>query len=117
MQEIREAIIVLENKGISKESITVLHCNTEYPTPMEDVNLMAMKTIENELGVLVVYSDHTNVIEVSIAAVALGATVIEKHFTISRDMTGPDHAASLEPEELAAMVTSIRNIEKVISGS
>lgn len=117
MQEIKDAITVLENNGISKESITVLHCNTEYPTPMEDVNLMAMKTIENELGVLVGYSDHTNGIEVSIAAVALGATVIEKHFTISRDMTGPDHAASLEPEELAALVTSIRNIEKAISGS
>ena len=117
MQEIADAITVLENNGISKESITVLHCNTEYPTPMEDVNLMAMKTIENELGVLVGYSDHTNGIEVSIAAVALGATVIEKHFTINRHMTGPDHAASLEPEELAAMVTSIRNIEKAISGS
>ncbi len=117
MQEINDAITVLANNGISKQSISVLHCNTEYPTPMEDVNLMAMKTIENELGVVVGYSDHTNGIEVPIAAVALGATIIEKHFTISREMTGPDHAASLEPKELEAMISSIRNIEKAISGS
>lgn len=117
MQEIRDAIAVLENKGVNRESITVLHCNTEYPTPMQDVNLLAMKTIEAELGLAVGYSDHTNGIEVAIAAVALGAIVIEKHFTISRDLPGPDHAASLEPEELVAMVTGIRNIEKAISGS
>jgi N,N'-diacetyllegionaminate synthase len=96
--------------------ITVLHCNTEYPTPMEDVNLNAMNTIGQNLGVAVGYSDHTLGIEVPIAAVALGATVIEKHFTLDRNMDGPDHAASLEPVELKTMVTAIRNIEQAISG-
>lgn len=117
LQEIREAVAVLENEGVKRESLTILHCNTEYPTPMEDVNLLAMRTIKEELGISVGYSDHTLGIEVPIAAVALGATVIEKHFTIRRDMPGPDHAASLEPAELKAMVAAIRNIEKAISGN
>jgi N,N'-diacetyllegionaminate synthase len=117
LQEIREAITVLGNNGVNRKSIIILHCNTDYPTSMEDVNLLAMRTIGDELGVSVGYSDHTLGIEVPIAAVALGATVIEKHFTISRTMNGPDHAASLEPEELVTMVSSIRNIEKAISGT
>ena len=96
---------------------TKLHCNTEYPTPMEDVNLKAMLHIQQELGVAVGYSDHTLGIEVPIAAVALGATVIEKHFTLDKTLPGPDHKASLEPDELKAMVNAIRNIEKAIGGS
>jgi len=91
-----------------------LHCNTEYPTPMEDVNLKAMLTIRDAFGVAVGYSDHTLGIEVSIAAVAMGATVIEKHFTLDRTLPGPDHRASLEPDELKAMVQAIRNIEKAM---
>lgn len=117
IQEIEEAIIVLTSGSITKNEITVLHCNTEYPTPMEDVNLKAMLTIQHELGVLVGYSDHTLGIEVPIAAVALGATVIEKHFTLDRSLPGPDHRASLEPTELKSMVEAIRNIEDAISGS
>lgn len=117
MKDIEEALAVLMNFGVLKSNITVLHCNTEYPTPMEDVNLKAMLTIGNTLGVRVGYSDHTLGIEVPTAAVALGATVIEKHFTLDRTMEGPDHAASLEPDELKAMVLSIRNIEKAISGT
>ncbi|TNE29763.1 MAG: N-acetylneuraminate synthase [Bacteroidetes bacterium] len=116
MSEIGEAIEILE-RGISKDDITVLHCNTEYPTPMDDVNLMAMLSIARTYGVQVGYSDHTLGIEVPIAAVALGATVIEKHFTLDRNMPGPDHKASLEPSELIEMVASIRNIEKAISGN
>ena len=100
-----------------KTSITILHCNTEYPTPMQDVNLKAMNQIGQELNVAIGYSDHTLGIEVPIAAVALGATVIEKHFTLDRNMEGPDHRASLEPAELKAMVSAIRNIEKAVSGS
>ena len=115
MQEIQDAIKVLE-VGINKANITVLHCNTEYPTPMEDVNLKAMLTIRDSLGVQIGYSDHTLGIEVPIAAVALGATVIEKHFTLDRNLPGPDHMASLEPEELKSMVQAIRNIEMAISG-
>tara|TARA_B110000238_G_scaffold112123_1_gene121808 strand:- start:897 stop:1895 length:999 start_codon:yes stop_codon:yes gene_type:complete len=111
MQEVREAFEVLLKNGLMKEEITILHCNTEYPTPMEDVNLTAMLSIEKELGVKIGYSDHTLGIEVPIAAVAMGATVIEKHFTLDRNMKGPDHKASLEPAELTAMVTAIRNIE------
>jgi N,N'-diacetyllegionaminate synthase len=111
MQEVREAFEVLLKNGLMKEEITILHCNTEYPTPMEDVNLTAMLSIEKELGVKIGYSDHTLGIEVPIAAVAMGATVIEKHFTLDRNMEGPDHKASLEPGELIAMVTAIRNIE------
>lgn len=116
MQEIRDTLKVLQ-EGITMEDITVLHCNTEYPTPMEDVNLKAMWSIREEFGVKVGYSDHTLGIEVPIAAVALGATVIEKHFTLDRNLPGPDHRASLEPDELRAMVASIRNIERAISGS
>lgn len=117
MDEIKAAINVLVDNGISKNDITVLHCNTEYPTPMEDVNLKAMDLIHRELGVKVGYSDHTQGIEVPIAATALGAVVIEKHFTIDRNLPGPDHKASLEPSELKAMVKAIRNIELAISGS
>jgi N,N'-diacetyllegionaminate synthase len=114
MQEVKDAVRLLEQAGSKKSDITVLHCNTEYPTPMEDVNLRAMLSMENELGLKVGYSDHTLGIEVPIAAVALGATVIEKHFTLDRKMDGPDHAASLEPDELKQMVFSIRNIEKAM---
>ena len=115
--EIKDAVKVLTDNGVSKDKITVLHCNTEYPTPMEDVNLKAMLHIQRELGIPVGYSDHTLGIEVPIAAVALGATVIEKHFTLDKTLPGPDHKASLEPEELKAMVMAIRNIEKAIGGS
>ncbi len=115
MQEIEEALAVLET-GISKENLTVLHCNTEYPTPFEDVNLKAMLRIGNHFGVHIGYSDHTTGISVPIAAVALGATVIEKHFTLDRNLPGPDHLASLEPDELKEMVKSIREIEWAISG-
>lgn len=117
MEEIKAAIKVLIENGVPKNKITVLHCNTEYPTPMEDVNLLAMTTLKNILGIKVGYSDHTQGIEVPIAAVALGANVIEKHFTLDRNMPGPDHKASLEPEELKAMVEAIRNIEKAVGGS
>ncbi len=117
MEEIQSAVNVLLDNGLKKENLTILHCNTEYPTPMEDVNLKAMLYIQNELGVKVGYSDHTLGIEVPIAAVALGATVIEKHFTLDRNLPGPDHKASLEPNELKAMVSGIRNIEKAITGS
>src|SRR5690606_19769511 len=104
-------------ESISKENITILHCNTEYPTPFEDVNLKAMLHIQKELGTTIGYSDHTLGIEVPIAAVALGARVIEKHFTLDNTMPGPDHRASLEPAELYAMVKAIRNIEQAIAGS
>lgn len=117
LNEVKAAINVIIHEGIEKANITVLHCNTEYPTPMEDVNLLAMNQIAKELEVKVGYSDHTLGIEVPIAAVALGACVIEKHFTLDRNLPGPDHAASLEPDELKAMVQAIRNIEKAISGS
>jgi N,N'-diacetyllegionaminate synthase len=116
LDEVRNALNILIESGAEKEQITILHCNTEYPTPMKDVNLKAMLTIKDELGVNIGYSDHTLGVEVSIAAVAMGATVIEKHFTLDRNMPGPDHAASLEPEELKAMVTAIRNIEKAMGG-
>jgi N,N'-diacetyllegionaminate synthase len=109
--EIEDALEVLEESGTRRECITVLHCNTEYPTPMRDVNLRAMNNISTAFGVAVGYSDHTLGIEVPIAAVALGARVIEKHFTLSRALSGPDHQASLEPDELKAMVVAIRNIE------
>lgn len=112
MDEIGEAIAAL--RKISKAKITVLHCNTEYPTPFSDVNLLAMNAIRNKFNVEVGYSDHTLGIEVPIAAVALGASVIEKHFTLDKTLPGPDHAASLEPEELKSMVLSIRNIEKAL---
>lgn len=115
--EVGDALNVLINAGTSKDNITVLHANTMYPTPMEDVNLNAMLTIQKEFGVSVGYSDHTLGIEVDIAAVAMGASVIEKHFTLDKTMDGPDHKASLEPEELKSMVSAIRNIEKALGGS
>ncbi len=115
MEEIREAIHVLETNGT--KDIKLLHCNTEYPTPFEDVNLKAMQTMHDVFQLDVGYSDHTKGIEVPIAAVALGATIIEKHFTLDRNMEGPDHKASLEPDELAAMVNAIRNIEKALGTS
>src|SRR5215469_2907033 len=115
INEIRDAIAVITSNGFSKEKLIALHCNTEYPTPYEDVNLYAMQSIAKEFSVRVGYSDHTPGIEVPVAAVALGACLIEKHFTIDRNMEGPDHKASLDPEELKAMVTAIRNIEKAIS--
>jgi len=114
MSEVKNALNTLITSGTEKSKITVLHCNTAYPTPYEDVNLRAMLTIRDELGVQVGYSDHTLGIEVPIAAVALGATVIEKHITLNRNMPGPDHHASLEPEELKSMVQAIRNIEKTL---
>ena len=111
MKEIGDALSILEQTGLSRAQITVLHCTTEYPTPMDEVNLRAMNSIRNALRVAVGYSDHTVGIEVSVAAVALGASVIEKHFTIDRSLPGPDHKASLEPIELAAMVKAIRNVD------
>lgn len=109
--EIESALDVLEQAGARRENITVLHCNTEYPTPMADVNLRAMNAIQSAFRVAVGYSDHTKGIEVAIAAVALGATVIEKHFTLDCNLPGPDHKASLDPEQLKSMVQAIRNIE------
>jgi len=114
LDEVIVAMRILLEAGLAKDDFTVLHCNTEYPTPMEDVYLTAMLTIRDELGVKVGYSDHTIGIEVPIAATAMGACVIEKHFTLDRTLPGPDHAASLEPEELLAMVSAIRNIEKAL---
>lgn len=116
MQDVRNAVEALYKNGLSKENLILLHCNTEYPTPFEDVNLKAMDALRKEFGVEVGYSDHTKGIEVPIAAVALGATVIEKHFTLDRTLPGPDHKASLEPDELKAMVSAIRNIEKAVGG-
>lgn len=117
MEDIKIALEVLTKAGTAKENISVLHCNTEYPTPFGQVNLEAMLHIKNEFDVTVGYSDHTLGIDVPIAAVALGAKIIEKHFTLDRNMVGPDHLASLEPKELKQMVSSIRNIELAISGS
>jgi N,N'-diacetyllegionaminate synthase len=117
MAEVRKAFHILIDNGTQKENITILHANSMYPTPMEDVNLRAMLTIQKELDVAVGYSDHTLGIEVPIAAVAMGANVVEKHFTLSRNMEGPDHKASLEPHELKAMVKAIRNIEKALGSS
>ena len=112
MSEIEAAIKVFKENG--NNNIKLLHCNTEYPTPFKDVNLKAMQTMRDVFGLEVGYSDHTKGIEVSVAAVALGATIIEKHFTLDRNMEGPDHNASLEPDELAKMVSSIRHIEKAL---
>ena len=113
--EIEDALGVLIKAGTVRENITVLHCNTEYPTPMQDVNLKAMQTIKAAFpGIHIGYSDHTLGIEVPIAAVALGARVIEKHFTLNKNMEGPDHKASVEPDELKSMVTAIRNIERAM---
>lgn len=114
MADIDAALSVLLNFGMNKEQISILHCNTEYPTPMKDVNLRAMNSIAERFGVKVGYSDHTIGIEVPIAAVALGASIIEKHFTLDSNMEGPDHKASLEPDELKTMVNAIRNIEKAL---
>ncbi|WMJ78645.1 MULTISPECIES: N-acetylneuraminate synthase [unclassified Sedimentibacter] len=112
MDDIRLALKVLKDNGNS--DITVLHCTSEYPAPYEDINLKAMLTIKNEFNIPVGYSDHTMGIEIPIAAVAMGAEVIEKHFTLDRDMIGPDHKASLQPDELKAMITAIRNVESAI---
>jgi len=114
LNEISDALNILIESGTKKENIVVLHANSMYPTPMEDVNLNAMRTIRQEFGVAVGYSDHTLGIEVDIAAVAMGASIIEKHFTLDKSMSGPDHKASIEPNELKAMVKAIRNIEKAI---
>lgn len=115
--EIEAAVNLFINNGLSLNDIQILHCNTEYPTPMKDVNLLAMKTIETAFGVSVGYSDHTLGIEIPVAAVALGARVIEKHFTLDKGMKGPDHKASLDPLELKEMISAIRNVEMAISGN
>jgi N,N'-diacetyllegionaminate synthase len=112
--DIKNALDVLIECGVSKDQLTVLHATTEYPCPIQEVNISAMQTICANFGVKVGYSDHTNGIEVSIAAVALGACVIEKHFTLDQTMEGPDHKASLEPHEFKSMVRAIRNIEKAL---
>ncbi len=112
--EIEAALEVIESSGTPRQSVTILHCNTEYPTPMEDVNLRAMVNLKAAFGLPVGYSDHTAGIEIAIAAVALGAVVIEKHFTLDRNLPGPDHQASLEPQEFKAMVSAIRNIERAM---
>jgi N,N'-diacetyllegionaminate synthase len=114
LKEIEAALNILEGKGLTRESITLLHCTTEYPAPMGDVNLKAMLAMARYFGMKVGYSDHTKGIEVPIAAAALGACVIEKHFTLDKNMEGPDHKASLEPKELSAMIRAIRNIEKAL---
>jgi N,N'-diacetyllegionaminate synthase len=114
MKEVEEALALLTSAGTPKKNITILHCNTEYPTPFNDANLLAMTTMKRIFGLKVGYSDHTPGIEASIAAVALGAEVIEKHFTLDRSMEGPDHRASLEPDELRMMIMAIRNVEKAL---
>ena len=114
MEEIRAALGILTSSGTKKDRISVLHCTTEYPAPYRDVNLSAMRTIRDALRVEVGYSDHTLGIEVAIAAAALGAAIIEKHFTLDKKMAGPDHQASLEPRELRLMISAIRNIEAAI---
>jgi len=111
LPEIESALNILEDSGTSRNRISVLHCTTAYPAPMSDVNLKAMLNIQKSFNVSVGYSDHTLGIEIPIAAVALGASVIEKHFTLDRRLPGPDHKASLEPRELKAMVQAIRNVE------
>lgn len=114
IDDISAAMNVLLSNGVKRDQITILHCNTEYPTPFEDVNLSAIQQIKDEFQVAVGYSDHTKGIEVPIAAVALGATVIEKHFTLDCHMAGPDHKSSLEPNELKEMVSAIRHIEQAL---
>jgi N,N'-diacetyllegionaminate synthase len=114
LTEVEQAIVVLMHNGLKRDQITLLHANTEYPTPFNDVNLKAMLTLKDAFKINVGYSDHTTGIEVSIAAVAIGAKVIEKHFTLDSTMEGPDHKASLEPDELKALVKAIRNIEKAL---
>lgn len=115
--DINNALDALIENGATKESITLLHCNTQYPTPYEDVNLLAMNTIKSDYGLATGYSDHTQGIEIPIAAVALGACVIEKHFTLDRNMEGPDHKASLEPAELKKMVEAIRIVEQALGST
>ncbi len=117
IKDIKNALDVITCEGTTKENITVLHANTMYPTPMSDVNLKAMTTIGNTFDIAFGYSDHTMGIEVDIAAVAMGANCIEKHFTLDRSMNGPDHKASLEPDELKSMVKAIRNIEKALGSN
>lgn len=117
MDEVKATTKALMDAGSIKDNITILHCNTEYPTPFKDVNLKAMLTIQTELGVSIGYSDHTLGIEIPIAAVAMGAKIIEKHFTLDRNMEGPDHKASLEPLELQSMVAGIRNVEAALKGN
>ncbi len=117
LDEVKATMDVLISGGLKQNDIIVLHCNTEYPTPMEDVNLKAMLQIQSQLGVRIGYSDHTLGVEAPLAAVALGAECIEKHFTLGQDMEGPDHVASLNPEQLKAMVSGIRNVEKMMNGS
>ena len=114
LSDIENALMVLLKQGIARKNVTILHCNTEYPTPMQDVNLKAMSTIASAFKTPVGYSDHTLGIEIPIAAVAMGASVIEKHFTLDNSMEGPDHRASLEPAQLTAMVSAIRNIEMAL---
>ena len=114
MNEIEAAIGILEKAGSSRANITILHCTSEYPAPINEVNLRAMRSIREEFDIEVGYSDHTLGIEVAIAAVAMGASVVEKHFTIDRNLPGPDHQASLEPRELKSMVSAIRNIESAL---
>lgn len=117
LEEIAEAMRILEDGGLKRDQITLLHCNTQYPTPYCDVNLAAMNTIKQAFGTAVGYSDHTRGIEVPIAAVAMGAEVIEKHFTLDCNLPGPDHKASLEPDQLKAMVDAIRNVQQAIGSS
>ncbi len=114
LDEVLAALKILEEAGTAKDSITVLHCTSAYPAPISDVNLRAMISIREQLGVNVGYSDHTMGIEVAVAAVALGAKIIEKHLTLDKNMPGPDHKASLEPSEFESMVKAIRNIEKAL---
>jgi len=116
LEEVERSFKLLLENGLKKHKITILHCNTEYPTPYDDVNLLAMKTLSEKFQVAVGYSDHTIGSEVAIAAVALGAEVIEKHFTMDRNLPGPDHKASMEPNEFKIMTQAIRNVEKAISG-
>lgn len=117
LEEVAQALEILEKGGLKREQIILLHCNTQYPTPYCDVNLAAMRTLQHAFGTVVGYSDHTLGIEIPMAAVGMGARVIEKHFTLDRNMTGPDHKASLEPAELKAMVSCIRNIEQAIGST
>ena len=112
--EVEAALLALEEAGIDREQVTVLHCTTEYPAPFGEVNLLAMLTMREAFKVKVGYSDHTPGIEISLAAVALGARVIEKHFTLDKSLPGPDHRASLDPQELTALVSAIRNIEQAL---
>lgn len=114
LEEIEQAIGVLTRFGTPRNAVTLLHCTTEYPAPKDEINLSAMQTMRNKFSLPVGYSDHTQGLEIPVAAVALGAVVIEKHFTLDRSMVGPDHAASLEPHELKQMVEKIRNVEMAL---